>query len=73
MAPLKFLGTRTKVVICLVGIALMGYFLYPSIQEGFTADSVTILRVIVLLGFAYFLVKNVQDILTGSDDKRGSS
>ncbi|MCA1961332.1 MAG: hypothetical protein LDL33_11115 [Desulfomonile sp.] len=68
MAALKFLGIKTKVVICLLGIALMGYFLYQSIQEGFVADGITILRVIVLLGFAYFLVKNAHALFTGSDD-----
>jgi hypothetical protein len=73
MAGLKFLGGQTKVVICVIGMALMGYYLYPSIQEGFVADGVTILRVMVFVGFAFFLVKNLQAIFTGSGDSRDSS
>ena len=71
MAGLKFLGAQTKVVICVIGMALMGYYLYPSIQEGFVLDSVTIFRVIVFVGFAFFLVKNLRAMLANSDDYRG--
>ena len=49
MAGLKFLGGKTKVVICVLGMALMGCYLYPSMQEGFVFDNVTILRVVVFL------------------------
>jgi len=73
MAALKFLSAQTKVVICLIGMALMGYYLYPSIQEGFVADGVTILRVIVFVSFAFFLVRNVQAIFMDSGDSRGPS
>lgn len=73
MAGLKFLGVHTKVMICVIGMALMGYYLYPSIEEGFVADTVTILRVIVFVGFAFFFARNVQAIFTGSGQSRDSS
>lgn len=73
MAGLKFLGGKTKVVICLLGMALMGYFLYPSVHEGFVIDNVTILRVIVFLGFAFFLVRNLQALFKAPRGGRGQS
>jgi len=64
MAGKKFLNPILKIVLCLVGMMLMGYFLYGSIQAGEPSDRVTIVRALVFLGFTYLLVQSIKDLMT---------
>jgi len=64
MAGKKFLNPILKIVLCLVGMMLMGYSLYGSIQAGEPSDRVTIVRALVFLGFTYLLVQSIKDLMT---------
>ncbi len=63
MAGRKFLNPSLKVAVCLIGMFVMGYVLYPAIRSGSIEDSVTIFRGLVFLGFAYFLVHGIKQML----------
>ena len=63
MAGKKFLNPTLKIAVCLIGMLVMGYVLYPSVRSGTIGDSVTIVRGLVFLGFAYFLVQGIKQIL----------
>ncbi len=69
MAGSKFLNPYAKMVICALGMALMAYVLYPSIESGQFNDGLAIGRALVFLGFAYLLVQSVRQIMNrGSTD-----
>ncbi|MBI4965833.1 MAG: hypothetical protein HY913_21325 [Desulfomonile tiedjei] len=63
MAGNKFLNPYLKMVLCLLGMALMGYFLYPAVQAGEFSDHMTIVRALVFLGFSYLLMQSVREAL----------
>ena len=63
MAGNKFLNPILKIAICITGMFVMGYFLYPSVQSGVIVDNVTILRALVFLGFTYLLVQSIKQII----------
>jgi len=67
MAGKKFLNPILKIVICLTGMILMGYFLYPSVSSGNFEDSLTIVRGLVFLGFTYLLVQSIKQMFEPSD------
>ncbi|MEW6348389.1 MAG: hypothetical protein AB1646_04965 [Thermodesulfobacteriota bacterium] len=63
MAGKRFLNPLIKSSICVAGMAIMGLFLYPSLQQGTEWDTMFYLRVLVFLGFLYLLVQSVRQIL----------
>ncbi len=67
MAGRKFLTPMTKISLCVLGMAIMGYFLYTSISEGALHDSLTLVRFLVFLGFGYLLVRSAMDLFRQGD------
>jgi hypothetical protein len=63
MAGNKFLNPILKIVICLIGMLVMGYFLYPSVKSGIIEDNLTVLRALVFLGFTYLMVQSIKQII----------
>jgi hypothetical protein len=63
MSGKKFLNPVLKIAICVAGMFVMGYFLYPSVLSGTVEDNLTIVRVLVFLGFTYLLVQSVKEML----------
>lgn len=68
MAGRKFLNPLVKVVLCVMGVASMAYLLYPDIMRGDFSDRLTIVRVLVFLGFSYLLAQSVKEILNRPND-----
>ncbi len=65
MAGRSFLRPSVKVVICVIGMIVVGYFLYPSVARGDFDDKMTIARVIVFVGFGFFLFRNLAALAKG--------
>jgi hypothetical protein len=63
MAGKEFLNPILKIVICIAGMLVMGYFLYPSVRSGIIEDNLTILRVLVFLGFTYLLAQSIKQMI----------
>lgn len=64
----EFLNPTLKIVLCLAGMLVMGYYLHDAIQSGTFSDNITILRGLVLLGFTFLLVRSVMDLIGRSSD-----
>ena len=64
MAGKKFLNVYVKIVLCLLGMGIMAYFIYPSVQAGEFSDRMTIARGLVFLGFGYLLVQSIRETLS---------
>jgi hypothetical protein len=62
MAGNKFLNPFIKIGLCLLGMGLMAYFLYPSVQTGEFGDNLTIIRALVFLGFGYLFVQSLREV-----------
>jgi hypothetical protein len=62
MAGIRFLNPFLKIVLCVVGMLAMGYSLYPFFPWGLFSDTVTVLRFLVFLGFAYLLVSGLMEL-----------
>jgi len=67
MAGKKFLNPIYKIILCSLGMFLMGYFIYMSYLSETMNDKLTIARVLVFLAFAYLLARSIQDIGTDAD------
>jgi len=63
MAGKKFLNPILKATICVLGMLVMGYFLYPTVLSGTFEDNLTVVRALVFLGFTYLLVQSIKQIL----------
>ena len=66
MAGIRFLNSYVKIAICVAGMACMGYFLYPAVWYGESADGLMVIRGLVFLGFTYLLIRSVQEIIGGA-------
>jgi len=64
MAGKKFLNVYVKILLCLLGMGIMAYFIYPSVQAGEFSDYLTIARALVFLGFCYLLVQSIREALS---------
>jgi hypothetical protein len=69
MAGLKFLTPITKMSLCVLGMAVMGYFLYGSISDGTLHDRITLVRALVFVGFGYLLVQSAKDLIRQKSGK----
>ncbi|AFM23041.1 hypothetical protein [Desulfomonile tiedjei] len=67
MAGLKFLNPILKIMICVAGMVIMGYYLYDSLAQGLY-ETITLIRALVFVGFCYLLVQSVGDLMK---DKKG--
>jgi hypothetical protein len=63
MAGLKFLNPVLKVILCALGMVIIGYFLYESISTGTLNDRMTMLRALVFLGFTYLMIKSALELI----------
>jgi hypothetical protein len=63
MAGKSFLNPILKIVLCSIGVLVMGYFVYGSVQAGEISERITIIRALVLVGFAYLLVQSVKELV----------
>lgn len=63
MAGNKFLNPLIKIVLCVLGMGLMAYFLYPAVQAGEFHDNLTLIRGLVFLGFGYLLFQSIREIV----------
>ena len=63
MTGKKFLNPTSKIILCALGMLIMAYFLYADLSAGAFNDRVTILRMLVFLGFAYLLVQSVREFV----------
>jgi hypothetical protein len=62
MAGNKFLNPLLKVVLCSLGMIVMGCFIYFSMKDGSDYDHLTIARVLVFLGFTYLLIQSLRQM-----------
>lgn len=60
---MKFLNPILKIVLCLGGMAVMGYFLYPSLVGGNFSDGLTLGRGLVFLGFTYLFIQSIRELV----------
>jgi hypothetical protein len=63
MAGIKFLNPALKIILCALGMTIIGYYLYDSILAGATNDRMTIVRVLVFLGFTYLMIKSALELI----------
>jgi hypothetical protein len=63
MAGARFLSEHVKILICILGMLCMGYLIYPAIAAGEFTDRLTVGRGLVFLAFAFFLVRNVANVV----------
>ncbi len=63
MAARNFLNPYLKIMLCLAGMIVMGYFLYTPFEDWATYDHLTIARALVFLGFTYLLVQTLRELL----------
>lgn len=63
MAGKKFLNPFLRIAICIMGMLVTGYFLYPSVQSGTVEDSLTVMRALVFIGFTYLLGQSIKQML----------
>jgi len=66
MARVRLLNSYLKLVICALGMACMGYLLYPAIWSGDLGETIMIARALVFLGFTIFLIRGIIEITRGS-------
>jgi len=67
MAGKKFLNPFAKIILCAMGMLVMGYFLFPAIQSGDYYDRMTIVRGLVFLAFSFLLVRSIAEVWRGTD------
>ncbi|MDQ7781254.1 MAG: hypothetical protein RDU20_00150 [Desulfomonilaceae bacterium] len=67
MAGKKFLNPITRIVLCSIGMIVMGYFLLPAIQSGDYGDRTTIARALVFLAFGVLLIRSIAGIWRRTD------
>lgn len=63
MAGKHFLNPILKIILCALGMLVIGYYLVRSIGNNSIYDSFTILRILVIVGFAYLLVQSIRQLL----------
>jgi hypothetical protein len=68
MAGIRFLNPALKIILCALGMTIIGYYLYDSILAGATNDRMTIVRVLVFLGFTYLMIKSALELI---EQKKG--
>ncbi len=66
MAGKKFLNPYAKLAICLFGMALMGYYLYPVIAAGNEWEQITYVRAAVFVAFVVIGIRTVRGLVSTS-------
>jgi hypothetical protein len=62
MAGFKFLNPLVKIILCTLGMAVMGYFVYDAFLSGELYETTNIVRALVFLGFSYLLIQSLKDL-----------
>ncbi len=62
MAGKKFLNPFLKAILCVIGVAVVGYYLFEAVQQGQALERLNLVRWLVLIGFAYLLYQSVKDL-----------
>ncbi len=70
MAGKKFLNPIGKIILCLIGMLVLGYFLLPAIQSGDYDNGITIVRGLVFLAFAVLLIRSIAEVWHGTDSTK---
>jgi hypothetical protein len=65
MVEKKFLNPIAKIVLCSLGMLIMGYFLFPALQSGSFDDRLTIVRGLVFLAFGVLLIRSIGEVRRG--------
>ena len=67
MAGKKFLNPFIKIIICLLGLFILGYFSHASLRDVVlgdgSADKILVVRLLVMIGFLYLLAQSVREII----------
>lgn len=63
MAGKQFLNPFLKLILCIFGTSLIGFYVYESVISGTTADSIFFVRILVLLGFIYLLFQSAREVI----------
>ncbi len=66
MAGKKFLNPRIKIVLCLTGILIMGYFVHDPLYDAIFAngswDRLLVGRLLVMVAFIYLLAQSLKEL-----------
>jgi len=66
MAGKKFLNPISKIVICLAGFLILGYFVHTPLYEAISGngpwDMVLVGRLIVMIAFVYLLAQSLREL-----------
>lgn len=73
MTGKRFLNPAAKIVLCALGMLIMGYFLVSSVLSESFGDKTDVARVIVFLGFTYLLIQSVKDLVVRPKGARSAS
>lgn len=73
MAGKKFLNPTLKIIICLFGIVLLGYFIIEPLREAIfndgPVDRFLVGRILVVIGFIYLLIQSGREIASNREKK----
>jgi len=65
MAGKKFLSPTVKIVICLAGVLILGYFvhvpLYEAVFMNGPVDKILVGRLLVMIAFVYLLGQSIKE------------
>jgi uncharacterized protein YneF (UPF0154 family) len=67
----QFLTPAVRIVICLLGMLIMGYFIVEDFRSGAPADTVLYVRIGVFCAFGYFLIRTFTSDQSGSGGPTG--
>ncbi|MDA8406011.1 MAG: hypothetical protein M0T73_04010 [Deltaproteobacteria bacterium] len=66
MAGKKFLNPISKIVICLAGVLILGYFVHMPLYEAIFLngpwDNMLVGRLVVMIAFVYLLAQSVREL-----------
>lgn len=55
----KFLNPKARIIICAMGIMIIGYFIFEDFSSSKTMDGTFYVRVFVFCAFGFFLVRSI--------------
>ena len=74
MAGKKFLNPTLKIIICLFGIILLGYFIIEPLNEAIfhngPVDRFLVGRILVVIGFLYLLIQSGREIVSNRENSK---
>ncbi len=55
----KFLNPKTRIIMCAIGMIIIGYFIYSDFASSKDMDATFYVRVFVFCAFGFFLVRSI--------------